>query len=159
MTMFPSEVNVFTSNPYLQWKDAFEDEYHISVKMLLREEFPEGSGGCWLRYTNVLSKGEGSESGLILFPGREAYAITPVGNLNDLNYSAVEDLTDLNPYNVITFDFIRLDGVSYIYANKTFLFSYEDGYDGNMSFEGGAELFEDGNRIRCDFDDFTMRYR
>ena len=56
-------------------------------------------------------------------------------------------------------NFIRLDGVSYIYANGAFLFRYDDGFVGNMSFEGGAELYPEGNRVHCDFDDFTMRYR
>ena len=159
MSMFPSEVNVFTSNPHLNWKDFLGKDYHISVTMLLREDIPSGSGGCWLRYTNVQTKGNGGESGLILFPGHEAYAISPVGNRSDLNYTMVEDLTELNPHEMITFDFIRLDGVSYIYANGTFLFSYVDGFVGNMSFEGGAELYQDGNFVHCDFDDFTMRYR
>lgn len=159
MSMFPAEHSLRTGNLRLDMKRDLRKDYHASITMLRSEDVPAGSGGCWLRYTNVKVKGAGSERGLILFPGREAYAITPVGNLKDLDYSYVADLSYLDLRNMIKFDFIRLNGVSYIYANGTFLFSFDDGYDGKMSFEGGAELFEGGNRVRCDFDNFTMRYR
>ena len=159
MSMFPAERSMMTSNIRLDMKRDLEKDYHASIIMLRGEDIPAGSGGCWLRYTNVKVKGNGSESGLILFPERGAYAVTPVGNLEDLEYTFVADLSGLDLHNAIKFDFIRLDGVSYIYANETFLFSYDDGYDGRMSFEGGAELYEGGNRVRCDFDNFTMRYR
>ena len=159
MSMFPAERSMRTGNLRLDMKRGLEKDYHASFSMLRSEDVPSGSGGCWLRYTNVQVKGEGSESGLILLPGQAAFAITPLGNLKDLNYTYVSDLSTLDPRNMIKFDFIRLNGVSYIYANGNFLFSYDDGYNGRMSFEGGAELYEGGNRVRCDFDNFTMRYR
>lgn len=159
MSMLPAEKGARTTNLRLNMKRDWEKEYHVSVTLLRAEDMPNGSGGCWLRYSNVRTKGRGSESGLILFPGREAYGFVPEGNLEDLDYTFVSDLSDLNQNNSIRFDFIRLDGVSYVYANGRFLFSYDDGFDGKMSFEGGAELYEGGNRVRCDFDNFTMRYR
>ena len=74
-------------------------------------------------------------------------------------YDAIGDLSDLNPAEMTKFDFIRLAGVMYIYANDKFLFSYEDGIEDTVSFEGGAELNLDGNRVRCVFDNFSMRVK
>jgi hypothetical protein len=47
----------------------------------------------------------------------------------------------------------------YVYGNGEFLFSYEDKIKETVSFESGSELSEGGNRIRCDYDDFTMRIK
>ena len=159
MSMFPAEISLRAGHLRPSVTRAWEKDYHVTITVLRAEDIPNGSGGCWLRYSNVRSKGEGGESGLILFPEREAFAITSAGNHHDLVYTPVESLAGLNLNNNIKFDFIRLDGVTFIYANGKYLFSYEDGFNGNMSFEGGVDIYEGGNRVRCDFDNFSMRYR
>ncbi|MBR6090189.1 MAG: hypothetical protein IKP86_09670 [Anaerolineaceae bacterium] len=159
MSMFPAEESVRTGNYRLNFTSGWMDDYHVSVSVLRGEDFPQGSGGCWLRYTNMLTKSKGKETGLILFPEKEAYAIAPSDDEDELVYTFVEDLSGLSLNNMIKFDFIRLSGVTFIYVNGQYLFSYYDGFDGKMSFEAGSELYEGGNRVRCDFDNFIMRYR
>lgn len=159
MSMLPAEVSTRAGNLRPSVTQAWEKDYHVTITVLRGEDIPAGAGGCWLRYSNVRTKSYGSESGLILFPEREALGFEPAGNQKDLIYTPVASLTSLDLNNAVKFDFIRLNGVSYIYANGRYLFSYEDGFNGKMSFEGGAELYEGGNRVRCDFDDFSMRYR
>ena len=159
MSMFPAEVTARAGKLRPSVTQTWEKDYHVTLTVLWGEDSPSGSGGCWLRYSNVRSKGEGGESGLILFPEREAFRFEPLGNHKDLVYTPVADLSGLNLDSAIKFDFIRLDGVTYIYANGNYLFSYDDGYKGKMSFEGGAEIYVGGNRVRCDFDNFSMRYR
>ena len=159
MSMFPAEVSLRAGNLRPSVTQAWEKDYHVTITVTRGEEIPVGAGGCWLRYSNVRTKSYGSESGLILFPEREALGFEPAGNLKDLIYTPVASLAGLDLNNAIKFDFIRLDGVSYIYANGRYLFSYEDGFNGKMSFEGGVEIYRGGNRVRCDFDDFSMRYR
>ena len=159
MSMFPAEISVRAGKLRPSITQAWERDYHTAITVIRREAVPNGAGGCWLRFSNVRTKGEGGESGLILFPEREAQRFEPVGNHQDLVFTPVADLSDLNLDSAVRFDFIRLDGVSFVYANGKFLFRFEDGFDGKMSFEGGAEIYAGGNRVRCDFDNFTMRYR
>ena len=159
MSMFPAETTVRAGKLRPSMTQAWERDYHVTITVIRTENVPKGAGGCWLRYSNIRTKGEGGESGLILFPGREALAFEPLGNHQDLVYTPVADLSALNLDSAIKFDFVRLDGVTFIYANGKFLFRFEDGFDGKMSFEGGVEIYEGGNRVRCDFDNFTMRYR
>ena len=159
MSMLPAEVSARAGNLRPSVTQAWEKDYHVTITVRRAEDIPAGAGGCWLRYSNVRTKSYGSESGLILFPEREALGFEPAGDHENLIYTPAASLAGLDLDNAIKFDFIRLDGVSYIYANGRFLFSYEDGFDGKMSFEGGAELYAGGNRVRCDFDDFSMRYR
>ena len=159
MSMFPAEVSARAGKLRPSVTQAWEKDYHVTITVWRAEDIPAGAGGCWLRYSNVRTKSYGSESGLILFPEREALGFEPAGDHENLIYTPAASLAGLDLDNAIKFDFIRLDGVSYIYANGRFLFSYEDGFDGKMSFEGGAELYAGGNRVRCDYDDFSMRYR
>lgn len=159
MSMFPAEKSTRISNSRLNFTHGWHEEYHVTFSVMRGEDYPTGSGGCWLKYSNIMTKTRGRETGLILFPGKEAYGITPSENGGDLIYTYAADLSDLNLNDMIKFDFIRLGGVTYIYANDTFLFSYDDGFKGKMSFEAGSELYEGGNRVRCDFDNFIMWYR
>ena len=159
MSMLPAEVSTRAGKLRPSVTRAWEKDYHVTITVWRAEDIPAGAGGCWLRYSNVRTKSYGSESGLILFPEREALGFVPAGNNQDLIYTPVASLAGLDLNNAVKFDFIRLDGISYIYANRRYLFSYKDGFNGKMSFEGGVELYEGGNRVRCDFDDFTMRYR
>ena len=50
------------------------------------------------------------------------------------------------------------DGKLYINSvyTKGYAFQYEDGIVNPVSFEGGSQLLEGANRIRCDFDDFIF---
>ncbi len=159
MSMFPAEISARAGKLRPSITQAWERDYHVTITVVRTENVPDGAGGCWLRFSNVRTKGEGGESGLILFPEREAFHFEPVGNHHDLTYTPVANLSSLNLDSAIKFDFIRLDGVTFIYANGKFLFSFEDGFDGKMSFEGGVEIYEGGSRVRCDFDNYAMRYR
>ena len=158
MTMQPSLEVVNTTNKRLTFDQARNREFHASYSVVRREDIPDGSGGiCWIRYSNVVLTGAGKESGVIFYPGDQAYFFSPVDG--QMTYHTIGDLSDLNPSETAKFDFIRLEGTTYIYVNGTFRFSYEDGITDTVSFEGGSELYLDGNRVRCAFDDFSMRIK
>lgn len=158
MTMQPSTTVVRTTNKRLSFDQVREREFHVTYSMARREDIPEGSGGiCWMGYSNILKATPGHESGAIFYPGDQAYFFHYVDG--EMVYDAIGDLSDLDPAEMTKFDFIRLAGVTYIYANDKFLFSYEDGIEDTVSFEGGAELYLDGNRVRCVFDNFSMRVK
>ena len=158
MTMQPSTTVVRTTNKRLSFDQVREREFHVTYSMARREDIPEGSGGiCWMGYSNILKATPGHENGAIFYPGDQAYFFHYVDG--EMVYDAIGDLSDLNPAEMTKFDFIRLAGVMYIYANDKFLFSYEDGIEDTVSFEGGAELNLDGNRVRCVFDNFSMRVK
>lgn len=158
MSMFPAAAGVRTGNQRLDLTKGLEDEFHASYSLQRTEDLPAGAGGrCWMRYDNSVQKGDLSEAGVILFPGYKAFSYhTDAGKRS---YTAIADLSGLDQDEVLKFDFIRMDGVCYFYANGDFLFSYEDEVIGSVSFEGGAEIFKGGNRIHCEFDDFAMTYR
>lgn len=153
MSMLPAKETVRITNKRLTFDQARKDEFHVTFSV----KQTENNGGlCWLRFSNVVLLGQGKESGVLLYPGENAYFFTPVDG--EMTYESISDLSELNPAKkTIRFDIIRLAGVSYFYADKKFLFSYEDGIKDAVSFEGGAELSQGGNRVRCDFDDFSMR--
>ena len=85
-------------------------------------------------------------------PGEKALKISGTSE------TVLKELDNLSPETPIKFDFIRLDGTMYVYADEELLFSYKDDILGDVSIEAGAVLYGSGNRIRCDFDDFSIRY-
>lgn len=158
MTMQPSEEVVNTTNKRLTFDQVRNREFHATFSVVRREDIPDGSGGiCWIRYSNVMLKTPGKESGVIFYPGDQVYYFSPVDG--QMTYHAIGDLSDLNPNETAKFDFIRLEGTTYVYVNGNFRFSYEDGIPDTVSFEGGTQLYRDGNRVRCAFDDFSMRIK
>lgn len=158
MTMQPSEEIIHTTNKRLKFDNASAREFHVTYSVARRENIPDGSGGiCWIRYSNVLMYGTGRESGLMFYPGGKAYYFTPVNG--EMIYTEIADLSDINADEKSSFDIIRLDGVTSVYVNGAFRFSFEDGIKDIVTFEGGSELFIEGNRIRCSFDDFSMRIK
>jgi hypothetical protein len=110
-----------------------------------------------MQYDNSELKSERNESGVILFPGAKAYVYQTVDG--ERTYRAVADLSALDQDEQLKFDFIRLDGLCYVYVNGEFLFSVEDGIAGKVSFEGGSEIYKGGNRVHCEFDNFSITYR
>ncbi len=158
MSMLPSTSTIQGGNKYLNLNQARKDEFHVSYSVQQKENIPANKGGkCWIRYSNVAVKGVGNESGIILYPGGPVYFFEP--NEGKISFEKVADLSNLNPNKPINFDFIRLDGVIYAYANGEFLFNHADLIKEPVSFEAGAELLPGGNRIRCDFDNFSMRIK
>ncbi|GAP39687.1 hypothetical protein [Flexilinea flocculi] len=158
MSMLPSEISIKTSNKRLTFEQVRKDEFHVTYSVQQKENIPAKTGGkCWIRYSNVVLMGKGRESGVILYPGENAYFFTPVDS--EITYEKIADLSNLNPEKKNKFDFFRLSGTVYVYGNGEFLFSYEDKIKETVSFESGSELSEGGNRIRCDYDDFTMRIK
>lgn len=159
MTMQPSEETVHTTNKRLKFEQVRKNEFHVTYSVARKEDIPTGGGGiCWIQYSNYISKGVGKESGVILYPGKQVYYFTPDSE-GSMTYESIADLSDLDPDEYNSFDFIRLDGIMYFYVNGKFRFSYDDGIKDIVTFEGGAELYERGNRVRCTFDDFTMRIK
>lgn len=153
MSMLPAKETVRTTNKRLTLDQARKDEFHVTFSVKQTEKI---GGQCWIRFSNVSLMGKGRESGVILYPGDNAYFFTPVDG--EMTYEFIADLSPLNPEKkTVNFDIIRLGGVTYFYADKDFLFSYEDSIKEAVSFEGGAELSQGGNRVRCDFDNFSMR--
>lgn len=158
MTMQPSEVVVHTSNKRLNFDQIRKNEFHVTYSAARKENIPNGAGGiCWMRYSNLIARGIGKESGVILYPGDQAYYFTPVDG--EMTYESIADLSDLDPDEYTKFDFIRLNNIMYVYVNGKFRFSYDDGIKDIVTFEAGSELHQYGNRVRCTFDNFTMRIK
>lgn len=158
MTINPSEERIHTSNKRLNFDQYRAREFHVTLSVERTENIPDAEGGiCWIRCSNVIFSGAGKESGLILYPGGQAYLFKPVEG--GIAYEQVADLSELNADRLIKFDFIRLDGTIYVYANERFLFSVKDEITDYVSFEAGSELFEGGNRVHCTFDDFSIKMR
>ena len=158
MTIDPNQEKIHTTNKRLQFPQYLSREFHVTYSVQRTENIPAGYGGiCWLGYSSVVIDGKGKESGLILYPGDRAYLYKPVDG--EIVYEAVEDLSDLNPERMTKFDFIRLNGITYVYIEGRFRFSVEDGIKNLVSFEAGSELFQEGNRIHCVFDDFFIKMR
>lgn len=158
MTMQPSEVTVRTTNKRLNFEQIRRNEFHVTYSAARKEDIPAGAGGiCWIGYTNRISQGVGKDSGVILYPGDQAYYFTHVDG--EEVYESIADLSDLNPEDYTKFDFIRLNGIMYIYVDGVFRFSHDDGINDIVTFEAGSELYQYGNRIRCTFDNFSMRIK
>ena len=153
MTLFPASDKLMGGNKWLSFPDLHAKNFHLSLTLQRTENVPAGAGGnCWIRYSDRLLTGSGHEHGLILYPGEKAFEISDGSEIE------VTDLYGLYPEARIKFDFIRIDGTVYVYADGNFLFSFHDNALGGISFEAGAMLYSFGNRIRCDFDDYTVRF-
>ena len=158
MTIDPSLKPVHMTNKRLQFPQYLSREFHASYSVQRTENIPVGYGGiCWLRYSTVVFDGDGKESGLIIYPGDRADLFRPVDG--EIVYEMVADLSDISPERLTKFDIIRLNGITYVYVNEQFRFSVEDGIKNPVSFEAGSELFQDGNRVHCTFDDFLIKMR
>lgn len=158
MTINPSEERIHISNKRLNFDQYRAREFHVTLSVERTENIPDAEGGlCWIRYSNVIYSGAGKESGLILYPGDQAYLFKPVEG--EIAYEPAADLSELNADRQIKFDFIRLDGTIYVYANERFLFSAKDDLTDYVSFEAGSDLLEGGNRVHCTFDDFSIKMR
>ena len=153
--VFSADRTVQTSNLRLDFPDSRADNFHTSITVQRTENLPEGSGDCWIRYSNKMVKSEGYETAVVFIPGDAVYAVSPVDGKPAA--AAVADLSALDPDEEIKFDFIRLDGTVYVYADEVFLFTYEDGIPGKVTFDAGTRMLENGNRVCCEFDDFTMQ--
>lgn len=151
----PLETAVRAVNKLLQFMDYRAKVFHASISLQQEETIPEGSGRCWLLYSDAAVTGAGNESGVILYPGEKAYSFTK--QKGEAVYNEIADLGGVDPSQKTKIDVIRLDGISYFYFDGSFAFRYEDGIPNPVSFEAGTQLNEGGNRIRCNFDDFTYR--
>lgn len=154
--VFSADRTVSTSNLRLDFPDSRADDFHTSITVQRMENIPEGSGDCWIRYSNKLVRAEGLETAVVFIPGDAVYAVSPVNG--EPTAAAVADLSGLDPDEEIKFDFIRLDGTVYVYADEIFLFTYADGIPGKVTFDAGTKISENGGRVICEFDDFTMKY-
>ncbi len=143
-----------TTNKRLNFIDYRAKVFHARYYVQRTEVIPEDAGYCYVRYSDVANTGVGRESGVILYPGNKAYAFSPSDG--KLIYTEIADLSGLNVDGPIRIDVIRLDGVSYFYFDRVFTFQYSDGITNPVAFEGGSEMKKGGNRIRCDFDNFSF---
>lgn len=150
----PSPVSVNVTNKRVKFDDRRAKVFHVSYKLQRTESIPDNAGYCFFRYSDAVIAGAGRESGVIVYPGYKAFAYSPVDGV--MQYSEIADLSGLDIDRNIKADVIRIDGIAYFYFNGSFAFQYEDGIANPVSFEGGTELLEGSNRIRCDFDDFTF---
>ena len=158
ISMFPASEGYRTGNKRLNMYRWPGEDFHASYSLKRTENLPQGAGGrCWMQYDNFDRKGERSENGVILFPGDKAYVYRTVDGKR--TYQAIADLSALDQDEQLKFDFIRIDGTCWFYANGEFLFRFEDDVVGMVTFEGGSEIYKGGNRVHCEFDDFSMTYR
>ena len=158
-SMVPSAHQVKSGSKWLSFDDLVGNDFHFDIHIRQKENLPDGAGGtCWIRLSNKLMKGINNASGIILYPGEKAYSFS--SNDGKTEYHEIADLSNLDVVNSkIRFDFIRLDGTTYVYAGRKFVFAYEDGLGRVLSFDAGSELFQNGNRVRCEFSDIGMRIR
>ncbi len=156
MSIFPSAKIVRTTNKRINFDQFRKNEFHVKFVVRQNENVPSHRGGkCWIRFSNVILLGKGRESGIIVYPGDQAYYFKPVDG--EMTYESIADLSSINPEKkFVRFDFIRLDGTTYVYTNGIFQFQYNDEIKEAVSFEGGSELSLNGNRVSCSFDDFAM---
>lgn len=153
MTLFPAPERVMGGNKRLTFYDLWDADYHVSLTMNRTESIPDASAGnCWLRITDYRMRGRGNEHELIILPGEKVYK--KFGESETVLF----ELDSLSPETPIKFDLIRLAGTMYVYADENFLFSCEDDIPYGISFEAGAVLYGMGNRVRCDFDDISIRF-
>ncbi len=153
MTLFPARYKVMGGNKRLTIPSLWKGNFHISLTMNRIESIPDAAAGnCWIRITNRMPEGSGEENEMIILPGEKASKKTGYSE------TVLLDLDSLSPDTPIKFDLIRLSGKMYVYADENFLFSFEDEIRRGISFEAGAVLYGMGNRIRCDFDDLSIRY-
>ncbi len=156
ISLLPAAETVRTTNKRLSFHHARRPEFHVTYSVRKSQEIPAGEGGrCWIRFSDVGVVGAGNESGIILYPGDGAYFLSPGDG--GTSYEKIADLSSLDPEENVRFDFIRIAGTTYIYTDGAFRFSYTDPISTGVSFDAGAELFEGGNCIRCDFDDFSIK--
>lgn len=157
-SMVPAVMQTHTTNQWMRFDQFWGREFHAVLYIQKVEDMPKGNGGaCWLGYTNILQRGEKYQSGILLYPGSNAYWFTMENGERVME--PIADLSSLKPTRDIRFDFIRLDGSLFVYANQKFLFRYEDGITDNVSLSAGSELFENGNRVRCEVHDVSVLYR
>ncbi len=152
-TLQPSPQTVSVTNKRLKFIDRRAKVFHASMEIKQSESIPAKTSHCWIRYSDVANTGPGLESGIILYPGEKAFFFSPVDGV--MQYTEIADLSGFTK-NLIKVDVIRLDGISYFYLNRSFVFQYEDGIANMVAFEAGSELLEGSNRIRCDFDNFIF---
>ena len=150
----PSPANIMVTNKRLAFADRRAKVFYSSYKVKRTEAIPEDAGYCWIRYSDQAVAGAGRECGVILYPGHKAFSFAPVDGT--IRYTEIADLSDIDMDRQNLLEVIRMDGVSHFYFNGYFAFKYEDGIANPVSFEGGTELHEGMNRIRCDFDDFVF---
>ena len=156
ISLLPAKETVRTTNKRLSFHQARRPEFHVTYSVRKSEEIPAGKGGrCWIRFSDVGVTGAGNESGIILYPEDGAYFLTPGDG--GTTYEKIADLSSLDTKETIRFDFIRIAGTTYIYTDGEFRFSYTDPIATGVSFDAGAELYEGGNYIRCDFDNFSIK--
>ena len=149
-----SPISVETTNKRLAFADRRAKGFHAAYTVQRTEVIPEDGGSCFIRYSDAAVAGAGRESGVILYPGYKAYAFSPVDGKPE--YREIADLSGMDAGDKIRVDVIRLDGVSYFYFDWNFVFQYEDGIANPVSFDGGSALNKGGNRVRCDFDEFSF---
>lgn len=153
MSLFPVSEEIVSGSKYLKFANAGLKNFHAALTVHRVETVPEDfGGGCWIRISNILMTGSGREKGLIIVPGNKALAV------NAGDQTEFWDLSDLDTEEPIKFDFIRIDGVIYVYADGEYLFKFEDGVSGSVFIDAGSMLFDSGNWVRCDFDDFAVKY-
>lgn len=155
ISMTPNKETIRKFNIRTNPAEYHQAEFHVTYTMMRTETIPAKTGGrCWMRYGNMYMKRDGTETCVTLIPGDNAYLVTIVDGSQQ--YEPIADLSFLSQDDMITFDFIRLGGETFFYADSKFLFKYKDGFNSQVSFQGGSELFEGSNLIRCEFDNFRM---
>ncbi len=153
LSLFPVSEEVVSGSKYLKFANAGLKNFHAALTVHRVETVPEDvGGGCWIRISNILMTGSGREKGLVIVPGNRALEVN-AGTQTDFY-----DLSGLDMEKPIKLDFIRIDGAIYVYADDKYLFCFEDGVSGSVFIDAGSMLFDSGNWVRCDFDDFTVRY-
>ena len=150
----PCKSDISSTNKRIKFDDRPAKNFHVKYTVRRNESVPDNSGYCWIRYSDKLYTGTGKENGIVIYPGYKAFSFSHVDS--NIQLSEISDLSEFKPKKDIVVEIIRLDGVSYVYLNKTFVFQYEDGITNSVTIEGGSMLNKGGNRIQCDFDDFIF---
>ncbi len=131
-------------------------DFAIHIEMGIAKEYPSGTGGCFLQYTDreIVDFEKSHAVSVMIGKKIDGYTNTAYGK-NSF------DILDLSDYGEVgkmyKVDIIRLNGMSYFYIDGQFLAEYKDNFDSRFTWMAGPILFEGGEEVTCNVDNIVIR--
>lgn len=131
-------------------------EFHLHAELTQTAEFPEGSGYCFIQYTNAPIAGEETRETVFLDVGFQAGMYTTFSGSR--KYTILADLSADHQLNrTFNVDLIRVNGVGYLFVDGNFLTAVEDGIQTNLTWMIGAGTKVGGEQSQCTYDNLWLR--
>ncbi len=137
--------------------EAYPTNFQITADVSLQDVYPEGSGGCFVGFTNYGISAYTAEDGagqvvlLLNGQGAEIY-ICPQGAESGSHFIISETSRWSGKLSLI-----HLLGHTYAYFNGTYLGQYHDGVKGPVQLIYGASTFGGGDIASCSFDNLVVK--